>query len=274
MASSATSAAHCRTIFAFPQMLAGTMIPSRLACQRSSVTASSRPSTTTTIHVATWSLTASATSAPPMSSLSAIGSASFPNVLTASCRRAIWPSATSVAAARTKMATASADPSGSLAIASTRSGTSAIRKTVRTLGTCRQTDAASVMAKPWALMPSPQPKTKSSARSRGGLLAAAQRVAVARQERADHDRHGADEKARQVVEHVVPAEVDGREHGQAEEGPQPDPHDAGEPQEMGDERGRERDRRVQRGEPRDALDGVGHGRVVDDLQPLDPERVL
>jgi hypothetical protein len=77
----------------------------------------------------------SETSAAVISSLSASGSMSLPNVETLLRRRAIQPSSASVndATANTVAASASPPPA-SCSSAATRTGTSRIRRTVRTFG--------------------------------------------------------------------------------------------------------------------------------------------
>src|SRR6267142_1396611 len=97
-------ATYWLTVFHLARREAGTMTPTDAATARRPVTASSRPTITTTIHASILSMARSDTSAAATRSLSAIGSRSVPRVVTWLRRRASIPSAQSVMAARMKMA--------------------------------------------------------------------------------------------------------------------------------------------------------------------------
>jgi hypothetical protein len=86
----------CNTVLSLPPRLAG-MIPYRITENRSAVTPHSRSRISAVTHQASWPYADSSTSAVPVSALSAIGSATFPNEVISSNRRAIHPSTKSVA---------------------------------------------------------------------------------------------------------------------------------------------------------------------------------
>ena len=82
-------AATCSAVFTFPSQLAEITTPCSTATARNPVTASSRAMITIAIHACSRSSATSETSAATISSLSASGSISFPNVVTSSRRRAM-----------------------------------------------------------------------------------------------------------------------------------------------------------------------------------------
>src|SRR4051794_27027784 len=105
------------------------------AIARITVTANSRAMITIATQAATRSRETRETSAAAISSLSAIGSISFPKVVTASRERAKYPSRPSVRAARAKTPAARASPLGvSPSRAATTTGTARMRRRVRKLG--------------------------------------------------------------------------------------------------------------------------------------------
>src|SRR5437867_4764123 len=99
-------ATYWLTVFHLASRDAGTTTPTDAATARRPVTASSRPTITTTIHAWILSIASSETSAAATSSLSAIGSSRVPSVVTWFRRRASMPSAQSVIAERMKIAAA------------------------------------------------------------------------------------------------------------------------------------------------------------------------
>src|SRR5262245_55076027 len=99
-------ATYWLTVFHLARREAGTIVPMDAATARRPVTASSRPTITTTIHASILSMARSETSAAATSSLSAIGSSRVPRVVTWLRRRASMPSAQSVMAASVKIAAA------------------------------------------------------------------------------------------------------------------------------------------------------------------------
>src|SRR5262245_34629514 len=128
-------ARYCLTVFHFASREAGTMVPMDAATARRPVTASSRPTITTTIHASILSMARSDTSAAATRSLSAIGSSSVPRVVTWLRRRASIPSAQSVMEARMKMAAAITACTREDEMRKTiRSGTAMIRVRVRPIG--------------------------------------------------------------------------------------------------------------------------------------------
>src|SRR5258705_11371890 len=123
------------TVFHFASREAGTMVPIDAATARRPVTASSRPTITTTIHASILSMARSDTSAAATSSLSATGSSSVPSVVTWFRRRASIPSAQSVMAARMKMAAAITAWTREDEMRNTiRRGTATMRVRVRPIG--------------------------------------------------------------------------------------------------------------------------------------------
>ena len=80
-------------------------------------------------------------------------------------------------------------------------------------------------------------------------------------------------QAGEVVEDVVPAEVEGRGGGEGEQGPHADLHRAREPEQMRRQRRGEEDRDVQRGERADALRAAAR-RVVQELDALVEQDLL
>src|SRR4051812_45608347 len=128
--------ATCRHVLILPQRLAAMTTPAAPAATRDIVTASSRAMITIATHAASRSSDTSDTSAAMTSSLSAIGSMSLPNVVTLPLERASRPSTQSVAEAKAKTIAASRSPFGvSSSSATTTTGTSRIRRIVRTFGT-------------------------------------------------------------------------------------------------------------------------------------------
>src|SRR3954454_18628906 len=123
------------TVLSLPQMLAGMTSPCSIASWRRPVTANSRAMMTIATQAETRLSDTSDTSAAVTRSLSASGSISLPKVETLFWRRAIQPSSASVndASANTPAARASPPPA-SCSRAATRTGTSRIRRTVRTFG--------------------------------------------------------------------------------------------------------------------------------------------
>src|SRR5882724_1250868 len=99
-------ATYWLTVFHLAIRDAGTITPTDAATARRPVTASSRPTITTTIHASILSMARSDTRAAATRSLSAIGSRSVPRVVTWLRRRASIPSAQSVMAERMKIAAA------------------------------------------------------------------------------------------------------------------------------------------------------------------------
>src|SRR5215813_9289045 len=144
-------ATYWLTVFHLASRDAGTMTPTEAATARRPVTASSRPTMTTTIHASILSMARSETSAAATKSLSAIGSSSVPSVVTWLRRRASIPSAQSVMAARMKMAAAITACTREDEMRNTiRSGTATIRVRVRPIGKftlelrCRDESATSL----------------------------------------------------------------------------------------------------------------------------------
>src|SRR3954447_16169349 len=132
---STSTIATWKTVFSFPHRLAGMTSPCSIASWRRPVTANSRAMITIATQADTRLSETSDTSAAVTSSLSASGSISLPNVETLFWRRAIQPSRASVKEASAKTAAASASPPpASCSSAATRTGTSRIRRTVRTFG--------------------------------------------------------------------------------------------------------------------------------------------
>src|SRR5262245_7039432 len=128
-------ATYWLTVFHLARREAGTMTPTDAATARRPVTASSRPTITTTIHAWILSIASSETSAAATSSLSAIGSSSVPSVVTWFRRRASMPSAQSVMAERMKIAAAITAWTREDEIRKTISrGTATIRVRVRPIG--------------------------------------------------------------------------------------------------------------------------------------------
>src|SRR4051812_28928245 len=95
-------AAICSAVLTFPPRLAG-ITPYRMTQKRSAVTPHSRTRISTVTHQASCPYADSNTSAVPVSALSAIGSATFPNDVTMWKRRATYPSTKSVADATQKV---------------------------------------------------------------------------------------------------------------------------------------------------------------------------
>src|SRR2546426_4608000 len=123
------------TVFHLARREAGTMTPTDAATARRPVTASSRPTITTTIHASILSIARSDTSAAATRSLSAIGSSKVPSVVTWLRRRASIPSAQSVMAARMKIAAAISACTRDDEIKNTMSsGTATMRVSVRPIG--------------------------------------------------------------------------------------------------------------------------------------------
>src|SRR5580765_4386415 len=123
------------TVFHLARRDAGTMTPTDAATARRPVTASSRPTITTTIHASILSIARSDTSAAATRSLSAIGSSRVPSVVTWLRRRASIPSAQSVMAARMKIAAAISACTRDDEIKNTMSsGTATMRVSVRPIG--------------------------------------------------------------------------------------------------------------------------------------------
>src|SRR5262249_35484038 len=127
------------------------MVPMDAATARRPVTASSRPTITTTIHASILSTERSDARAAATKSLSAIGSSSVPSVVTWLRRRASIPSAQSVMEARMKMAAAITACTREDEMRNTiRSGTATIRVRVRPIGKftlelrCRDESATSL----------------------------------------------------------------------------------------------------------------------------------
>src|SRR6266446_677274 len=117
------------TVFHLARREAGTMTPT------DAVTASSRPTITTTIHASILSIARSDTSAAATRSLSAIGSSKVPSVVTWLRRRASIPYAQSVMAARMKIAAAISACTRDDEIKNTMSsGTATMRVSVRPIG--------------------------------------------------------------------------------------------------------------------------------------------
>src|SRR6267378_3327822 len=128
-------AAYWLTVFHLARREAGTMTPTDAPTARRPVTASSRPTITTTIQAASLSIASSETSAAATRSLAAIGSSSVPSVVTWLRRRATTPSAQSVIAARMKIAAAITAWTRDDEIKNTiSSGTATMRVRVRPIG--------------------------------------------------------------------------------------------------------------------------------------------
>src|SRR5437016_7390382 len=128
-------ATYWLTVFHLAMRDAGTITPTDAATARRPVTASSRPTMTTTIHASILSMASSDTSAAATRSLSAIGSRSVPRVVTWLRRRASIPSAQSVMAARMKIAAAISACTRDDEMRNTMSsGTATMRVRVRPIG--------------------------------------------------------------------------------------------------------------------------------------------
>src|SRR5437773_2099048 len=128
-------ATYWLTVFHLASRDAGTMTPTDAATARRPVTASSRPTITTTIHAWILSIASSETSAAATRSLSAIGSSRVPSVVTWFRRRASMPSAQSVMAERMKIAAAITACTREDEIRKTISrGTATMRVRVRPIG--------------------------------------------------------------------------------------------------------------------------------------------
>src|SRR5882762_8484793 len=128
-------ATYWLTVFHLASRDAGTMTPTDAATARRPVTASSRPTITTTIQAWILSIASSETSAAATRSLSAIGSSRVPSVVTWFRRRASMPSAQSVIAERMKMAAAITACTRDDEIKKTiSSGTATMRVRVRPIG--------------------------------------------------------------------------------------------------------------------------------------------
>src|SRR5205809_687615 len=128
-------ATYWLTVFHLASREAGTMTPTDAATARRPVTASSRPTITTTIHAWILSIASSETSAAATRSLSAIGSSRVPSVVTWFRRRASMPSAQSVMAERMKIAAAITACTREDEIRKTISrGTATMRVRVRPIG--------------------------------------------------------------------------------------------------------------------------------------------
>src|SRR3989441_2373761 len=128
-------ATYWLTVFHLASRDAGTTTPTDAATARRPVTASSRPTITTTIHAWILSIASSDTSAAATSSLSAIGSSRVPSVVTWFRRRASMPSAQSVIAERMKIAAAITAWTREDEIKNTiNRGTATIRVRVRPIG--------------------------------------------------------------------------------------------------------------------------------------------
>src|SRR4051794_41016430 len=126
------------TVFTFPSGLAGITTPCCPAATRRPLTANSRAMITIATHAATRCRLTSVISAAAISSLSAIGSITFPNVVMSLRERAMYPSSPSVSAASANTAAASADAFGVAdRSATTSTGTSRILSRVRRFGTFR-----------------------------------------------------------------------------------------------------------------------------------------
>src|SRR3954447_17869563 len=129
-------AATCTTVLTLPSGLAGITTPCCPAATRRPLTANSRAMITIAAHGATRSSDTSVISAAAISSLSAIGSMTFPNVVIERRDRAMYPSRPSVMAAAAKTMAATTEPLGvASSSATTSTGTSRMRKSVRTFGT-------------------------------------------------------------------------------------------------------------------------------------------
>src|SRR5213594_1429287 len=128
-------ATYWLTVFHLARREAGTMTPTDSATARKPVTASSRPTITTTIHASILSIASRETSAAATSSLSAIGSSKVTRVVTWLRRRASIPSAQSVMAARMKMEAAISACTRDDEMRNTMSsGTATMRVRVRPIG--------------------------------------------------------------------------------------------------------------------------------------------
>src|SRR4051794_36875577 len=137
--------ATCTPVLIFPSRAAATTTPCPVAAMRVIVTASSRAMMTIATHASRRSSETSATSAAMTSSLSATGSMSLPNVVTELRERAIQPSTRSVSEAMANTIAASRSPLGvSSSSATTSTGTSRMRTTVRTLGTLSGNNGSTV----------------------------------------------------------------------------------------------------------------------------------
>ena len=125
----------CVSILTLPRGDAGMVTPRDQARLRITVTPSSRPSMTATIHAGASSICTSEISAAVIRSLSASGSINWPNVVTCFCRRARNPSSQSVRAATLKIAAPTSSlPSNSVHSTTTSSGTRKMRASVRLFG--------------------------------------------------------------------------------------------------------------------------------------------
>ena len=122
-------------VLAFPHQFAAMTTPCWVAASRVTVTANSRAMITIATQPGRRSSETRATSAAMISSLSAIGSMSLPKVVIALRERASQPSIASVSEASAKTIAASRSPwSVSSSSATTSTGTSRMRASVRTLG--------------------------------------------------------------------------------------------------------------------------------------------
>src|SRR5256714_739199 len=124
------------TVLTLPSVRAGVTTPCWLAVIRSIVTANSRAMITIATHAAKRPSETRVSRAPMTSSLSASGSISLPKVVIDWRRRASQPSTASVIDATANTIAASRSPLGVWSSSATTStGTSRMRSTVRTFGT-------------------------------------------------------------------------------------------------------------------------------------------
>ena len=148
------TAMTCVTVLTLPQTLAGmTTSWSRSSAPRCQVTNTSRAMMTTTAHHGSSPSAARIASDPMISSLSASGSASCPQRVTPTSRRATQPSMESVSAAKTKMPNAHqrvAVPASPLLRASRTpmTGTSRTRRNVKAFARLRGEGSAVAAAAP------------------------------------------------------------------------------------------------------------------------------
>ena len=125
-------------VLTLPNMLAAITTPACVAPRRSIVTASSRVMITIATHASRRPSETSESSAAMIRSLSASGSISLPKVVIEPRARARRPSTKSVSEASANTTAASTSPAGVFpSSATTTTGTSMIRSTVRTLGRFR-----------------------------------------------------------------------------------------------------------------------------------------
>src|SRR5215217_6972030 len=254
----------CTPVLALPSGLAEITTPRRAACQRSNVTATSRTPTTSAIHSGRRPMMTSEASAAPTRSLSANGSASRPKSVIMLRVRATWPSAASVRAARPNTAAASGNgPTWSPNSNTSISGTITMRLSVSRLavfsGTMIRYPAASGTT------------LRVRRRPSGALhLESARRAPTldppAREQRPEIDGEEPDDEAREVVDQVMPAEVERRHPRQGEVDPHADAQRLRGAQQLGDQRAGEHDPDVQGREGGDALQrpaprGTGQERV-------------